>query len=117
MAELVGTTGLGDLMPVASEAGAAEGHPRPVYTWTGRWGKDVSLVRSYVPSDGDAPRLVAVAGGGGSLGVWHTGTGAVLAALPCPKLHALVASADGCTVKCLAVYDEPTIGATRLVSG
>jgi hypothetical protein len=37
MAGLAGIVGLGDLTPVAAEAGAAKGGPRPVYTWTGRW--------------------------------------------------------------------------------
>jgi hypothetical protein len=70
MAGLLGSNGLQDLTPVAAGAGAAEGTPRPVYTWTGRWGKDVSLVGSYPPPDGGAPRLVAIVGGRGR---WRLG--------------------------------------------
>jgi hypothetical protein len=66
---------------VAAEAGAAEGDPRPVYTWAGPSGSEMSLVRSYTPSDGGVPRLVANVGDGVSLCVWDTGTGAFWGAL------------------------------------
>jgi hypothetical protein len=59
------------------------------------------------PSDG-RPRIAA-GSRGGHLCIWDGDDFQLL--------HALVASADGCAVKCLAVYDEPTVGATRLVTG
>jgi hypothetical protein len=52
MAGLVGTVTLGDLTPVAAEAKAAEGDPRPVYTWAGPSGSEMNIVRSYTLSDG-----------------------------------------------------------------
>jgi WD40 repeat protein len=70
-----------DLRRVTAEAGAAEGNPRPLYTWAGPWGSELTLVRSYTPSGGDAPRLVAAVGAGADLGVWDTGTGAFVGAL------------------------------------
>jgi hypothetical protein len=46
----------------------------------------LSMVRSYTPSDGSGPRLVAAGGGAqASLEVWDTGTGVYLGALPCPQ--------------------------------
>jgi hypothetical protein len=86
MAGLASTSGLRGLTPVAAEAGALEGDPRPVYTWAGPTGKGPSLVRSYPPSDGGlAPRLVARVSGGRYLCVWDTGSGARLRALPSPE--------------------------------
>jgi hypothetical protein len=168
MAGLVGTVTLADLTPVAAEAGAAEGDPRPVYTWTGPPAGALGLVGSYLPSDGAAPRLVAASGEGAKwdpvpsssdfLGVWDTGTGAFLGALTGPPgveetvwslvtyqrpsdgrpriaagpgggrlciwdgddlrlLHAVDSALEGHTVYCLAVYEDPTSGSTRLVSG
>jgi hypothetical protein len=151
MAGLVGYT----LTPVAAEAGAAEGEPRLVYTWAGPQANMPSLVRSYLPSDGGTPRLVAVIGAGAVLGVWDTGTGAFLGALqgsdtevaftnliayqrPSDGRPRVAAGSDagrlsiwdgdnflvlhairtpGPAVRCLAVYEEPTSGSTRLVSG
>jgi hypothetical protein len=84
MAGSAGTITLPDLTPVAAEAGAAEGDPRPVYTWTGSSGRALGLVGSYSPSGGGAPRLVADVGAGAALGVWDTGTGACLGALQGP---------------------------------
>jgi WD40 repeat protein len=145
-----------DLTPVAAEAGAAEGDPRPVYTWEGPPASTSSLVRSYAPSNGGAPRLVAGVGFGHSLGVWDTGTGAFLSALQGPGpdysvrcvtyqrssdgrprvvaathpsqlyiwdgddfrlLHTMRVHPQGRPVRCLAVYEEPTSGSTRLVTG
>jgi WD40 repeat protein len=161
MAGLADTITLADLTPlVAAEAGAAlEGDPRPVYTWAGPSGRALSLVRSYTPSDGGAPRLVADVGGADAfLGVWDTGTGAFLGALqvpgpaPCDSescityqrpsdgrprvaagssrgrlciwdgddlqlLHTVQVNAKQRALTCLAVYEEPTSGRTRLVSG
>jgi hypothetical protein len=116
-----------------------------------------SLVRSYPPSGGGAPRLVADLGTGVILGVWDTKTGAFLGGLQAPQaagmftslvtyqrppdgrpriaaafgrgrfgvwdgddfqlLHAIAATAEGRPVRCLAVYEEPTSGRTRLVTG
>jgi hypothetical protein len=59
MAGLFDTITMPDLRPVAAEAGAAEGDPRLVYTWAGLSKAMMSLARSYLPSDGGAPRLVA----------------------------------------------------------
>jgi hypothetical protein len=157
MAGLVGTTVLADLTPVAAEAGAAEGDIRWVYTWEGLPGNWMSKVRSYPPSDGGAPRLVAMVGTDCCMGVWDTGTGAFLAALQGPEgagdvdrlvtyqrpsdgrpriaagfrrghlciwdgdhfqvLHARRTSPEGGYSRCLAVYEEPTSGRTRLVTG
>jgi WD40 repeat protein len=157
MAGLVGTTVLADLTPVAAEAGAAEGDPRPVYTWTSPSAGEDGMVRSYTPSDGGAPRLVVAAavGGGATLCVWDTGTGAFLGALQGPGralwslvtyqrpsdarpriaagsngghlsiwdgddlhvLHTVAVNGDEDPVQCLAVYEEPTSGRTRLVTG
>jgi hypothetical protein len=88
MAGLVGTTRLADLTPVAAETGPAEGDPRPVYTWEGPGGSRLSLVRSYPPSDGGAPRLAAGVWRTGLacfLGAWDTGTGAFLGGSAMPR--------------------------------
>jgi hypothetical protein len=75
---------MGDLTSVVAEAGAAEGDPRPVYTWEGPLNFIQSIVRSYTPSDGGAPRLVANIAGQ-PLGVWDTGTGTFVGALESPQ--------------------------------
>jgi hypothetical protein len=86
MAGLVDITVPEDLRPVAAEAGAAEGDPGPVYTWTGPLGRETGLVRSYVPSDGGAPRLVADVGADVlRLCVWDSGTGALVRELRAPE--------------------------------
>jgi WD40 repeat protein len=160
MGGLIGTILMPDLTPVAAEAEAAEGDPRPVYTWSSvprPWhftGRDVLC--SFTPSDEGAPRLVAVLSGVDLLGVWDTGTGAFLQALQGPDesivwslvtyqrpsdgrpkvaagaeggrlciwdgdnfqlVHEIVASAEGRAVLCLAVYEDPASGSTRLVTG
>jgi hypothetical protein len=108
------------------------------------------------PSDGGAPRLVAVPGTVPALSVWDTGTGAFLGALQGPDdsvvcslvtyqrpsdgrprvaagsdgghlciwdgddfqlLHTIRANPEGLAVGNLAVYEEPTSGRTRLVTG
>jgi hypothetical protein len=108
------------------------------------------------PSDGGAPRLVAVVGDARVLAVWCTGTGELLGALPCLEpareftslvtyqrpsggtriaagldgghlccwdgddlqvVHAVEAGPGGAAFLCLAVYEEPTSGRTRLVTG
>jgi hypothetical protein len=156
MADLDGIIHLGDLTPVAAEAGAAEGDPRPVYTWAGPSRSYTVNICSYTPSDGGA-RLIADVGNYDFLGVWDTGTGAFLQALHPPKLGQCVwtlvtyqrrsdgrpriaagfrarrfciwdgddfrlvramhvAGAEGRKPTCLAVYEEPTSGSTRLVS-
>jgi hypothetical protein len=158
MAELVGTALVADLTPVAAEAGAAEGDPRPVYTWAGPPGDEQGRVRSYLPSGGGAPRLVAAVGGAGaSLCVWDTGPGALLATRQGPEpalgytslvtyqrasdghpriaagtdggllciwdgddlgiLHTIATNRGRPCGVCLAVYEEPTGGRTRLVTG
>jgi hypothetical protein len=71
MAGLVDITDLPDLTPVAAEAGAAEGDPRPVYTWAGPPVEGRSIVRSYPPSDGGAPRLVVASGSDESIRTDH----------------------------------------------
>jgi hypothetical protein len=97
-----------NLAAVAAEAGAAEGDPRPLYTKAGPWGIELSLVRSYPPSDGGAPRLVATAGDV-ILGVWDTGTGAFLGALqgPDPEYEATG----------LVTYKRASDGRPRVAAG
>jgi hypothetical protein len=109
MAGLVGITLQPDLTPVAAEAGAAEGDPRPIYTWAGSSGGVLGFVSSYLPSDGGAPRLVAVGGDHAALGVWDTGTGAFLGALPCPPGLE--------TVFTLLTYQRPSDGRPRIAAG
>jgi hypothetical protein len=164
MAGLVGTTDVPSLTPVAAEGGAAEGGLRPVYTWAGPPDSEMSgAVRSYTPSSGGAPRLVAHVRAsvtrGHRLCVWDTGAGAFLGALLAPerghgfaslvtyrraadgrpriaagttKGHLCIWDGDDLQVArtvpigaeghrppvgCLVVYEEPTSGRTRLVSG
>jgi hypothetical protein len=146
---------------VAAEPGAAEGDPRLTYTWQGPATNEPDmLLRSYTPSDGGAPRLVAYVGAGTALGVWDTGTGAVLPALGGAQrgevgvrltslvtyqwpsdgrptiaagseqgqlttvsgddgrgLQDIPTSTEGRAALCLAMYEEPTSGSTRLVTG
>jgi hypothetical protein len=158
MAELIATTQLPDLTPVAPEPGAAEGDPRPVYTCQVEEGRSLGPLRSYTPSGGGAPRLVARVNVGNTrcLGVWDSGSGAWLAALQAPPSHSFESlvtyqrPSDGrptvaagsnrshlcifdgddyrtlCVIETspvrrpipsLAVYEEPTSGRTRLVTG
>jgi hypothetical protein len=108
-AKPVSSTGLADLTPVAAEAGAAEGDPRPVYTWAGSSRYDtVGVVRSYPPSGGGAPRLVAGLGPSASLGVWDTGTGAFLGALQAPQAAGMFTS--------LVTYQRPSDGRPRVAA-
>jgi hypothetical protein len=157
MAELIATSHLPDLTPVAPEPGAAEGDPRPVYTCHEE-GRSPGPLRSYTPSGGGAPRLVTPANVDttGCLGVWDSGSGAWLAALQAPPSHSfeslvtyqrpsdgrprvaagsdqshlcifdgddyttlrvIETSPDRRPVPSLAVYEEPTSGRTRLVTG
>jgi hypothetical protein len=108
MAGLVGTTRLGDLAPVAAGEGAAEGGPRLVYTWAGPVGNTLSRVRSYLPSGGGAPRLVADVGPYTKLGVWDTATGAFLGALRGP---------DESSVCTLVTYQRASDGRPRIAVG
>jgi hypothetical protein len=145
---------------VAAGPGAAEGDPRLVYTWQGPSTNETHLLlRSFVPSDGGAPRLVAYIGAS-LLGVWDTGTGAFMPALGCApwdgvgvrlpslvtyqrrsdgrpmiaagselgqlilvsgddgrNLHNISTNTEERAVCCLAVYEEPIGGRTRLVTG
>jgi hypothetical protein len=158
MAELVATTRLPDLTPVAHESGSGEGDPRPVYTCQIEEGLALGPLRSYTPSDGGAPRLMARVKVGAirCLGVWESSTGASLGALEAPPSHSFESlvtyqrSSDGCPrvaagsntgelcisdgddyeilrvietspdrrpIHGLAVYEEPTSGRTRLVTG
>jgi WD40 repeat protein len=106
MAEMVDTPSLGDLTPVAAKARAAEGDPRPVYTWAGPPGTKMSLVRSFNPSDGGAPRLVAA---DAFLCVWDTGTGAFLGALQGPDPR--------CVCRSLLAYQRASDGRPRVAAG
>jgi hypothetical protein len=87
MTGLAETIQLPDLRAVAPEEEATEGGARPVLTWACRAGPAPALVSSYTPSDGGAPRLVAAirTQDGPCVGVWDTGTGAVLQALSAPE--------------------------------
>jgi WD40 repeat protein len=75
----------------------------------GGWGRELCLVRSYLPSDGGAPRLVAVAGDDVKLGVWDTGTGAFLGALqgPDPEYESIS----------LLTYQRASDGRPRIAAG
>jgi WD40 repeat protein len=88
MADLAATLQLPDLTAVAHEGGAAEGDPRPVYTFQSDMNHQRLLVRSYTPSDGGPPRLVAnvCAGSDRLLSVWDSRTGAFLRALQGPQI-------------------------------
>jgi WD40 repeat protein len=109
MAGLVGTMRLAGLTRLAAEAGAAEGDPRPVFTWAGPSRYDtLCVVRSYLPSGGGAPRLVAVVGNNDVLGVWDTGTGAFLQALQGPG------GTEG--VRSLLTYQRPSDGRPRVAA-
>jgi WD40 repeat protein len=109
MAGLFGTTLQPDLTPVAAEAGAVGGDPRPVYTWAGPHERDLSLVGSYTPSDGEAPRLVAAVGGGVFLDVWDTETGA--------SVRGLQGRQGGLKFRCLLTYQRPSDGRPRIAAG
>jgi hypothetical protein len=111
MAGLVDTVTLPlpDLTPVAAEAGAAEGGPQQVYTWAGPPGDMPGVVRSYSPSDGGAPRLVAASGHWDFFGVWETGTGAFLQALHAPT--------PGHVSRSLLTYQRPSDGRPRIAAG
>jgi hypothetical protein len=106
-----GADKLADLTPVAAEAGAgaAEGDPRPVYTWAGPPGSRLSSLGSYTPFGGGPPRLVADVGDSDSLGVWDTGTGAFLGALECQRGHGVVDS--------LVTYQRRSDGRPRVAAG
>jgi WD40 repeat protein len=80
------------LTPVVARAGGAEGDdgaPHLVYTWQGHDHHVLTLLRSYTPSGGGSPRLVATHYGGKIhhwfLSVWDTGTGAFVGALEGPE--------------------------------
>jgi WD40 repeat protein len=109
-ARLRTTAGLPDLRPVAAEAGAAEGDPRAVYTWAGPPDSHtLSLVRSYTPPDGGAPRLVVPVRDGRNLCVWHTGTGALLRALQGSEREVAFTS--------LVTYQPRSDGGPRVAAG
>jgi hypothetical protein len=108
MEGLVGTFRPPDLRPVAAEAGAVEGEPRPLYTWEVPRDSSIGLVRSYTPSDGGAPRLV-VRLRWGFLGVWDTRAGAFLGALTLPHTHQ--------TFRSLVTYQRPSDGRARVAAG
>jgi WD40 repeat protein len=110
MAELVATTQLSDLIPVAPEPGAGEGDPRPVYTCQVEGGLALGPLWSYPPSDGGAPRLVARANVGAArcLSVWDSGSGTWLAALQAPPSHSF---------ESLVTYQRPSDGRPRVAAG
>jgi WD40 repeat protein len=105
MAGLVGTVTLADLTPVTGKTGAAEGGPRPIYTWAGPSGGEEGTVRSYPPSGGAATRLVAALHE--YLGVWDTGSGAFLQALQGPDDY----------VWSLLTYQRGSDGRPRIAAG
>jgi hypothetical protein len=98
---------------VAAKAGAAEGDPRVVYyTWEGPLCTLVlGKVRSYLPSDGGAPRLVAGVwkeAGPACLCVWDTGTGTFLGALQ--------GLDDGKDIGAFVTYQRPSDGRPRVAA-
>jgi WD40 repeat protein len=101
------------LMPVSVEAGGAEGDPHLVYTWQGHEKHVLNLLRSYIPSGGGVPRLVATLYGGldrpSVLGVWDTGTGAFLGALE--------GSPEKRGFGCLVSYQRASDGRPRVATG
>jgi hypothetical protein len=108
MAELVATR-VPDLTPVAPGGEGAEGDPRRVFTWQAvtAFTHPYRVLRSSFPSGGGAPRLIAdlhQEGRERCLGVWDTGTGALL-----HILQQEFASLD--------TYRWPSHGRARVVAG
>jgi hypothetical protein len=90
MAGLAETIQLPDLTVAAPVEGAAEGGPRPLFTFACRVARAPQCisVRSYTPFNGGRLRLLAIVAKdeGSCMGVWDTGTGAFLQALRDPDL-------------------------------
>jgi WD40 repeat protein len=105
------------LTAMVARAGGAEGDsgaPHLVYTWQGHDNHNLTLVRSYTPSGGGAPRLVATQNYGGQdhhwvLSVWDTGTGACLGALEGPEQRRGFGS--------LVTYQRASDGRPRIATG
>jgi hypothetical protein len=110
VAGLAKTLHLPDLTPVAPEAGAGEGDIRRAFTW--HLGDDHSgPTRGYTPLEGGEARLVegVTLPGRTCLGVWDTGTGALLRGLQCSPRHRAVWS--------LVTYRRPSGGRPRTAAG
>jgi hypothetical protein len=75
--------------------------------WPQRRDYDTRFFTYQRPSDG-RPRIAAV-GRAGQLGIWDGDD--------FQMLYTLQAGSEGVPVGCLAVYEEPTSGRTRLVTG
>jgi hypothetical protein len=98
-------TSLPDLTPVAPGGEGAEGDARLVFTWQAETTNTTSfyeLFRSYLPSGGGAPRLIADLPRAGTmdercLGVWDSGTSALLHVLEqsCTSLVTYQRQSDG----------------------
>jgi hypothetical protein len=105
---------LPDLTPVAQEEGEEQGGPRLVYTFEHArevgWTR-LCAVRSYSPSDGGSPRLVATLLLGAhcfdGLGVWDSRSGAYLGSL----------SPTGGTLRCLTTYQRGSDDRPRIAAG
>jgi WD40 repeat protein len=101
------------LTPVIVKAGGTEGECHWAYTWQGRDSHSLTLVRSYTPSGGGAPRLVATLDGGRdrswALCVWDTGTGAFLGALEGSPRTEILDS--------LLTYQRPSDGRPMVATG
>jgi hypothetical protein len=100
---------LPDLTPIAAEEGAGPGDdPRQSHTSAGLAGRSsfFSFVRSYIPSDGGAPRLVSNFYGS-CLGVWDSRDGAFLQALEDSHYHQVFRS--------LVTFQRPSDGSPRCV--
>jgi WD40 repeat protein len=106
MAGLVAAPRVWDLTPVAPGVEGAEGDPRPLFTWEPNGGQSngYRVLGSSLPSDGGAPRLI-VDIDEGYIGVWDTGTGALL--------HELMPG--GCTS--LVTYHRQPDGRPRVAAG
>jgi WD40 repeat protein len=95
MAELVGALSLPDLTPRAPEDRGGEGGPQAVFACEVRVDRKFlhawNLVRSYIPSNEGARRLVVsvTTGDWQSLGVWDSSTGKFLRALGGPPFAAV----------------------------
>jgi WD40 repeat protein len=112
MAGLVSTIHLPNLTPVIADGEGSEGDPRPLFTLEATSGPASRLIRSYTPTDGGSPRLVARLYKFASdpcLHVWDSGTGVCLRALEgLDPVHEFTE---------VMTYQRPSDGRPRIAAG